>query len=322
MDIERRPQETTFEWKLRLCLAKKRKEIDLDWQEIVDILNLKITPDQLRKQSVGYEEYDRYLKGMESGETTILSLSDLHIPFQLPIEKLADYQNNINILQLNGDLFDCYNSSKFVKLYRISPIEELIIGRDYLIKLVRYLNPQRVVVNYGNHCLRLGNYLAAKLDNELQELMPLTVLDYIFEDGFNHYDRKMGRKIHYDPVGELFPHIKFEYTHTWFSQIGDTIFAHPKTFSSSPMKTAEKAMNWFRNEGYSFKNLVMSHTHRIGQYKIGNSNIFEQGAFCDVDKMEYLDALLVNSQKEGCILLTQDKQGNTFEDRTKLIHFN
>ena len=36
MNIERREKETEFEWKLRLCLAKKRNEIDLDWQDIVD----------------------------------------------------------------------------------------------------------------------------------------------------------------------------------------------------------------------------------------------------------------------------------------------
>ena len=48
-------------WQIRCCLAKRRKETDMDWIEIRDMLGLDITPDQLRKQAVGYEEYDNYI---------------------------------------------------------------------------------------------------------------------------------------------------------------------------------------------------------------------------------------------------------------------
>ena len=46
-------------WQIRCCLAKRRKETDMDWIEIRDMLGLEITPDQLRKQAVGYEEYEK-----------------------------------------------------------------------------------------------------------------------------------------------------------------------------------------------------------------------------------------------------------------------
>lgn len=58
----------------------------MDWIEIRDMLGLNITPDQLRKISVGYAEYDDYLNGNSGVATTILSISDLHIPFQKPLE--------------------------------------------------------------------------------------------------------------------------------------------------------------------------------------------------------------------------------------------
>jgi hypothetical protein len=105
--------------------------------------------------------------------------------------------------------------------------------------------------------------------------MPVTALDYIFTDGFTHYDRELGTKSRYTPLCELFPDIQIEYTGKWYSTIGDAIFVHPRAFSSAPMKTAEKALGYFRNEDFIFKNLIMSHTHRIGQYKIGNTNIYE-----------------------------------------------
>ena len=66
----------------------------------------------------------------------------------------------------------------------------------------------------------------------------------------------------------------------------------------------------------------MSHTHRIGQYKIGNSQIYEQGAFCRTDQMRYADGLMVNSQKQGYIVLFQDKDENTIESKTRLVSLN
>ena len=78
----------------------------MDWVEIRDMLGLSITPDQLRKQAVGYLEYDNYINGFEGVATTILSISDLHVPFQLSYELLKDYRG-VDILQINGDVVDC-----------------------------------------------------------------------------------------------------------------------------------------------------------------------------------------------------------------------
>lgn len=321
-ELHRLEGEDFTAWKIRCCLAKRRKETDLDWIEIRDMLNLDISPDQLRKQAVGYEEYDNYMHGIDSVATSILSISDLHYPFVKDIAVFKDYVNKIDILQLNGDLLDCTSISKFPKFYRTSPMDEIIGARQYIIDLINYINPKQVIANYGNHDLRLGQFMAKQLDNELQELVPMTALDYIFVDGFTHYNRKTGTKTKYDPLTEVFPKIKIEYTGTWYSAINDAIFCHPKTFSSAPLKTAEKALYWFRNEGYSFKELVMAHTHRIGQYKIGNSNIYEQGACCQTEKMEYNDGLLINSQKQGFIIMFQNKDGITIDDKTKLISLN
>jgi hypothetical protein len=112
--------ESDFEWKLRVCLAKKRRQCDLDWSEIAEMLNLDITPDQLRKVSVGYEEYDNYIHSDNGIAKRILSISDLHIPYELPIETFSDYVDNIDILQINGDVLDCQSISKFTKMYLIS----------------------------------------------------------------------------------------------------------------------------------------------------------------------------------------------------------
>ena len=82
-DLNRLENEDALAWQIRCCLAKKRKETDMDWVEIRDMLELDITPDQLRKQAVGIELYDQYIHGFGGVATTILSISDLHVPFQL-----------------------------------------------------------------------------------------------------------------------------------------------------------------------------------------------------------------------------------------------
>ena len=152
--------------------------------------------------------------------------------------------------------------------------------------------------------------------------MSESALEYIFVDGFTHYDRKTHAKTKYAPLCEVFEDIDVEYTGTWYSQYKDVIFCHPKAFCSNPMKTAEKALYWFRNEGHVFRSLIMSHTHRLGSYKIGNSMIYEQGCCCDTSRMRYNDGQLINSQKEGYIVVCLDKDGHVIEEKTKLVSLN
>lgn len=294
----------------------------MDWIEIRDMLGLDITPDQLRKVAVGYEEYDDYINGFAGVATTILSISDLHYPFAKPLDTFNEYSGKIDILQLNGDLIDCTSLSKFLKTYRVSPIEEIIGARQYIIDLIEMIKPKKVIVNHGNHELRLGSILAAKLDNELQELMPETALDYIFVDGFTHYDRRTKSKVKYSPLCDVFDDVEIEYTGTWYSQYKDVLFCHPKAFSSMPMKTASNALMWFRNEEFNFKSLIMSHTHRVGSYKIGNTMIYEQGCCCETSKMRYNDGQLINSQKEGFMIICLDKDGHVIEEKTKIKTLN
>ncbi len=322
VEIHKLPNETDFEYKLRLCKAKINKEIDLEWQEIVDLLGLDVHYDHLRKTAYGLIEYDNYLHSEEGVATRILSISDLHIPFQKPIETFKDYQNRVDILQINGDVSDCQAISKFPKVYRISPMEELIKTRQYLIELIEFLNPKSVIVNYGNHDLRFQNYFARTLDTDLLELMPKTSLELIFEDGFRHYDKREKTKVEYEALKKVLTNVNIQYIDNWYCKIGNTIFCHPLAFSGQPMKTSENAMNFFRNEGFQFNSLVMAHTHRIGEYSIGNTTLYEQGCCCETKQNNYSDGRLTKSQKEGFIYISQDNNGDIIRNKTFLVQLN
>ena len=94
----------------------------------------------------------------------ILSISDLHAPFQKPIDTYKDYVGKVDVLQINGDVVDMQSISKFLKVYRLSVMEEIIQARQYLIDLIEYIKPKKVVVTYGNHDIRFQNYISKNLD--------------------------------------------------------------------------------------------------------------------------------------------------------------
>lgn len=307
----------------KLCLRTENRS----YEELSEILFGEgncFNESEVRKRMYGMKRLIEIIEnGSEDNVTTrILSISDLHIPFQKPIGTFKKYKNAVDILQINGDVQDCLSISKFIKLYRVSPMDEIVMAREYLISLIEYLQPKTVVINYGNHDLRFQNYLAKNLDNELLELMPKTSLELIVEDGFTHYDKKRNTKVKYYPIKDNFPDIVFIYNDNWWSKIGNTIFCHPLSFSSVPMKTAENAMIYFHNMDISFDTLVMAHTHRVGEYAVGTINLYEQGCCCETKSMIYMDGKLTKPQKEGFIYICQDKDGNLIREKTKLERLN
>ena len=292
----------------------------MDWIEIRDMLGLEITPDQLRKQAVGYEKYDNYIHGYGGVATTILSVSDLHVPYQLPLNTFSDYAGKIDILQINGDVVDCQALSRFPKQYRLSPMEEIISGRQYLIDLIEYIKPKRVVCNWGNHDKRFANYLAKNLDSDLLELLPDTSLELIFDDGIRHYDKKSKSKIWYDPITKIFDDIDIQFIDDWKSKIGKTWFVHPFAYKSGTLATVEQAKNFLQDE-YSepFDAVVMAHTHAVGDTTKGRIRLIEQGTCCDVRKMNYMDGRLSKPQKMGFAIICQNQAGELIQDKTKVI---
>lgn len=254
--------------------------------------------------------------------TRILCISDLHVPYQLPLQTYQDYVGRVDLLVINGDVSDCQAISSFPKLYRDSPIEELIQTRAYLIDLINYLVPKRVVVLYGNHDIRFQSYLAKNIDTDLIELMPRTSLELVIMDGFHHYDKRAMTKTWYAPLHDVLEDVEIEYVDNWWVQHGDTIFCHPLAFSSGTMKTAEKALAFFRNEGMQFKQIVVAHTHRVGYTKSGNTTVVEQGCCCDISKMNYSNGKLIPSQKEGFYYFGQDIDGNTVPQSCNLVDLN
>lgn len=313
-------------------LQKKMIDPSIDWVDVAAFrekeTGIKENPDTIRK---GFKILSEYLSNgwvlshpqLEGVKSTVLCLSDLHVPFELPLSVFADYANKIDVLVLNGDLLDCTSLSSFPKIGRSNVVDEIIKLREYLISLIELINPNCITATKGNHEMRLDAYLAKAFNGgEVQELMPHSLLDYIFETGFYHYDKNLGTKTFYSPLPDIYPDKDFTYENSWYTQVGDILFVHPKSFSSGILKTSEKAVQYFRNEGFIFNNLVMAHTHRSGMYKLGKTVMIEQGCCCDISRMNYHDALMINSQKEGYVVFYLDEDNKAIQSKTEIINLN
>jgi len=63
--------------------------------------------------------------------------------------------------------------------------------------------------------------------------------------------------------------------------------------------------------------VCMHHTHKTGDTKIGEIYLYEAGACCQVDKMDYNNGRLTDPQQMGFLLVAHDKDGNFLYDPTE-----
>ena len=325
--IERYDGESQFDFMKRIVIGKLVDHTILEsYEEISEPLfgaGNCFNESEVRKRCYGILAIIKAMEDSPSNvKTRILCTSDQHVPFQLPVEIFEKYKNRTDILVENGDLLDLQSISRFARVSRQTPMDDIIMARQYLIDLINYVNPKEVYFTVGNHERRFENYLDKNVKNDLINLLPRTPISLIVDSGFNNYDHSSHSKVWYDSLREIFPDKNFVYSGSWFCQIGDTIFCHPTAFKSGILATAEKAMYWFRNEGYSFKTLCLAHSHRSGEYVIGNTTILEQGTCSDVVRNNYRDGMLVNEQKEGFVYLCQDDSGKTITEMTQRIVLN
>lgn len=84
--LKRKESESDFEYKVRICLLKLDRQINLDWFEIVELLGLECSSDHLRKLSYGYKEYHDYIE-----QNPTVTSED---------ERLAELRAKINELEI------------------------------------------------------------------------------------------------------------------------------------------------------------------------------------------------------------------------------
>ena len=95
MDIKRRENESFLDWKYRIIEAKLKKEINLSWDNIVDLLGLDCHPGTLRKAAYGIIEakrhYDKKLRASLSSDV-LAEIEEKTREMNKERTKLQDYK--------------------------------------------------------------------------------------------------------------------------------------------------------------------------------------------------------------------------------------
>ena len=319
-------EENRYDKIKRIVESKLVDRIDKDYTELSEeAFGKAYSSDVARRMFYGAKKVIDAIeedKGrVNEDETRILCISDMHIPFNRDIKEFFKYKGKVDTLVLNGDIIDNYSMSNFTKMYRQSLVDELITARELLIKLIEEISPKKVVVVTGNHEIRMGKKIADKIGSDLLDLMPRDALAFLFDTGFNYYDRIKKCKTVYTPIDEEVD-CEVNYVGNFWTKEGKTIFVHPQAFRGTTLGTVGKAYDYFTAIGEDFQSIIMAHTHKLGMYVMNDKYLYEQGTCADLNHMDYQDLKLPkSSQVNGYMYIIQDKDGNLIYDKTKLIRF-
>ena len=319
-------EENRYDKIKRIVESKLVDRIDKDYTELSEeAFGKAYSSDVARRMFYGAKKVIDAIeedKGrVNEDETRILCISDMHIPFNRDIKEFFKYKGKVDTLVLNGDIIDNYSMSNFTKMYRLSLVEELIQARELLIELIEEIEPKKVTVVTGNHEIRLGKKIADKIGSDLLDLMPRDALAFLFDTGFNYYDRIKKCKTVYTPIDEEVD-CEVNYVGNFWTKEGKTIFVHPQAFRGTTLGTVGKAYDYFTAIGEDFQSIIMAHTHKLGMYVMNDKYLYEQGTCADLNHMDYQDLKLPKySQVNGYMYIVQDKEGNLIYDKTKLIRF-
>ena len=319
-------EENRYDKIKRIVESKLVDRIDKDYTELSEeAFGKAYSSDVARRMFYGAKKVidaiEEDKRRVNEDETRILCISDMHIPFNRDIKEFFKYKGKVDTLVLNGDIIDNYSMSNFTKMYRLSLVEELIQARELLIELIEEIQPKKVTVVTGNHEIRLGKKIADKIGSDLLDLMPRDALAFLFDTGFNYYDRIKKCKTVYTPIDEEVD-CEVNYVGNFWTKEGKTIFVHPQAFRGTTLGTVGKAYDYFTAIGEDFQSIIMAHTHKLGMYVMNDKYLYEQGTCADLNHMDYQDLKLPKySQVNGYMYIIQDKEGNLIYDKTKLIRF-
>ena len=319
-------EENRYDKIKRIVESKLVDRIDKDYTELSEeAFGKAYSSDVARRMFYGAKKVIDAIEEDEErvneDETRILCISDMHIPFNRDIKEFFKYKGKVDTLVLNGDILDNYSMSSFTKMYRLSLVEELIRARELLIELIEEIQPKKVTVVTGNHEIRLGKKIADKIGSDLLDLMPRDALAFLFDTGFNYYDRIKKCKTVYTPIDEEVD-CEVNYVGNFWTKEGKTIFVHPQAFRGTTLGTVGKAYDYFTAIGEDFQSIIMAHTHKLGMYVMNDKYLYEQGTCANLNHMDYQDLKLPkSSQVNGYMYIIQDKDGNLIYDKTKLIRF-
>lgn len=187
--LNRKENESFLDWKIRVVCAKIDREIDLDWQELVDILGLDCHYDTLRKSAYGiYEVVNHYKNNLKE------TVKDEDILNELELKKIELLEERKKLQTINA---------KYNKIVRENARFDLMLEamKESIEKLpvpkfepMYYKNNNNKKIgiltfgdiHFGKKFVSLYNEYSEEIAKErMENLIPETV-DIVSKYGFEH----------------------------------------------------------------------------------------------------------------------------------------
>lgn len=289
--------------KLELKRIEVAKNIDVQWEKIL-------------KMSEDFKEYPvNRTRGFAKPERRIVSLSDIHFPFQHDefLEEAVNIAKGCDVLVLNGDIFDCYGISTFKKSKKIPLLREYAIVLEFLKGLVSQF--PKIVLNAGNH--------EERFSGTLQTALQMTTEPPVGDDLMT----RLARGDIYDDEGVLvgnynWDNVIYNPLQSWWTKVGKTIFCHPRNFSRRPGATVKQAADWFHQIDHvgEWDSIVMGHTHQAAKFVYEGRLMMEQACLTAMHGYQWASHIRYVGQANGFAEIWQDKEGNTNYDKSRVIY--
>jgi predicted phosphodiesterase len=237
--------------------------------------------------------YNKYTNSVE----TVLFLSDFHCPevdltFLQNVLK-RESKNNVDLIILGGDVFDCDSISKFADRNSATLEREQKSAESVFYMIRKYFPSTSIMYILGNHEKRVERTIF-KMDK--------INADFLISTGIPFLDRLCNKY-----------NIDFVYLN--IIQIGDVIFTHGSNYSKIQLQSAVRDFKHFVAEkkilpNSSFKALIMGHTHHAANFSAATDThdvfIAEAGCMCHTN---------VNYKFEG-------KSDSVWKNAYGIIKFN
>lgn len=265
------------------------------------VFDLNLTDDAIRYHCK--RKFQRKVNKVEQlradGITKILCLSDIHCPHfneELIYGIIEKHKDEISAIILNGDIIDCAEISCFPSVGKPKITEEMILCHKMLSKIEQIAPDIPKYIIKGNHEARWEKYLATN-ESVLNELHSTNILSEIVK-GFEVHNFN-------DNTSQKYGALKNYIIHdSWYLQVLDTIFCHPLTFSKVKGKVATMSIDYFKQQGFDFNNVIVAHTHKSAIIKYFDCIGIEEGCLCDEMKYSNKGKLSYNPQNKGYVLCT------------------
>jgi predicted phosphodiesterase len=246
----------------------------------------------------------------------VLSLSDLHIPFENTdtIAHALKKHSDADILVINGDFLELYAVSTWPKNKNVVLKWEYQIAIEWLKLFSKTF--KKVVLTSGNHEARLKSYFAAKIDPSISFLVGNDILSRLAqgEDFWGENRESLTAEMHDFSNVEYQPGLL-----SWYTKIGKCIFAHPRSFSKVPAKTAVNTADYFLGRE-DYQAVVIGHTHKLSKLIWKDKLLMESGCCCVPMDYEADGKMKYTPQAFGYAVVYMDEDGNVDFNKSNAIY--